>query len=34
VPPPHGGDANLNGMIDAGDYGVIDNAYRLQGAPL
>jgi len=28
------GDFNFDGIVDAGDYGVIDNAYRLQGAPL
>jgi hypothetical protein len=28
------GDFNLDGVIDAGDYGLIDNSFQLQGAPL
>ena len=26
-----GGDANLDGTIDGGDYGIIDNMVQLQG---
>jgi hypothetical protein len=29
----YAGDANLDGRIDAGDYGVIDNNVQAQGAP-
>ena len=28
------GDFNFDGVIDASDYGLIDNAYQLQGTPL
>jgi hypothetical protein len=28
------GDFNYDGIIDAGDYGIIDNTFQLQGAPI
>jgi hypothetical protein len=28
------GDFNYDGVIDAGDYGIIDNSFQLQGAPI
>jgi hypothetical protein len=36
-PAPTGygnGDFNFDGVIDAGDYGLIDNSFQLQGAPI
>jgi len=29
----YAGDANLDGVIDGGDHGVIDNNIQVQGAP-
>jgi hypothetical protein len=28
------GDFNFHGVIDGADYGIIDNAFQMQGPPL
>ena len=30
----YAGDLNFDGLVDGGDYGVIDNTFSLQGAPI
>jgi hypothetical protein len=32
--PTRTADFNYDGLIDAADYGVIDNSFQLQGVPL